>query len=71
MYKNKLKLNPDKTEFLLMGNKCHRKNFKSFFPIDILGIKPNSHTNVRNLDVIFDSDFNFIPHINSVVQGCN
>ena len=24
MYNNKLKLNPDKTQFLLIGNKCHR-----------------------------------------------
>ena len=37
MYKIKLKLNPDKTEFLLIGNNCHRKNFTTSFPIDILG----------------------------------
>ena len=30
MYKNKLKLNPDKTEFLLIGNKCYSKALESF-----------------------------------------
>ena len=71
MHKNKLKLNPDKTEFLLIGNKCHRKNFTSSFPIDILGNQISPTPTARNLGVIFDSDFNFIPHINSIVKSCN
>ena len=71
MYKNKLKLNPDKTEFLLIGNKCHRKNFTSTFPIDILGNQISPKPTARNMGVLFDSDFNFIPHINSIVKSCN
>ena len=31
MFTNKLKLNPDKTEFMLIGNKCHRNKFDSMF----------------------------------------
>ena len=69
--KNKLKLNPDKTEFLLIGNKCHRKDFTSSFPIDILGNQISPTPTARNLGVIFYSDFNFIPHINSIVKSCN
>ena len=30
---NKLKLNPDKTEILLIGNKCHSKDFASSFSL--------------------------------------
>ena len=36
MFTNKLKLNPDKTEFMLIGNKCHHNKFDSKFPVDIL-----------------------------------
>ena len=39
--KNKLKLNPDKTEFLLIGIKFHCKNF----PIYILDNSLSPHTN--------------------------
>ena len=33
MFTNKLKLNPDKTEFMLIGNKCHRNKFNSSFQL--------------------------------------
>ena len=69
MNKNKLKLNPDKTEFLLIGNKRHRKNFTSSFPIDILGNQISPTQTARNLGVNFDSDFNFIPHIKYIIKG--
>ena len=65
MYKNKLKLNPDQTKFLLKGNKCHHKDFASSFPIDIFGKNISPTTTARNMSVIFDSDLKFIPHINS------
>ena len=39
MNNNKLKLNPDKTEFLFIGNQRLCKGFNSSFPIDILGKK--------------------------------
>ena len=71
MYKNKFKLNHDKTEFLLIGNKCHRQIFPSSFPIDILGNQISLTPTARNQGVIFDSDFNFIPHINSIIKSCN
>ena len=70
-FQNKLKLNPDKTEFMLIGNKCHRKKFVSKFPTNILGnnLSPTDHA--RNLGVNFDSDFNFQRHINNTVSACN
>ena len=39
MWTNKLKLNPDKTEFLLIGNERQRSKYLSMFPIDLLGVK--------------------------------
>ena len=35
----KLKLNPDKTEFLLIGNERQRSKYLSTFPIELLGVK--------------------------------
>ena len=36
----KLKLNPDKTEFIVFGSKRQRDKLKAFFPIDILATRP-------------------------------
>ena len=37
MSARKLKLNPDKTEFIVFGSKRQRKILKSYFPSTILG----------------------------------
>jgi hypothetical protein len=71
MFTNKLKLNPDKTEFLLIGNKCHRYKFSDKFPINILGNKINPAPNARNLGFMFDADFNFQCQINNLIKSCN
>jgi hypothetical protein len=71
MFTNKLKLNPDKTEFMLIGNKCHRNKFNSFFPVEILKNKISPAANAKNLGVYFDSDLNFERHINNTVKVCN
>ena len=34
---NKLKLNPDKTEFIIFGSKLKCEKFNKSFPVDILG----------------------------------
>ena len=59
MSASKLKLNPDKTEFILFGSKQHREKLKGCFPIDILGNPLHPSESVRNLGVWFDSDFPF------------
>ena len=38
MSTNKLKLNPDKTEFLLIGNERQWSKYLSMFPIELLGV---------------------------------
>ena len=71
MFENKLKLNPDKTEFLLIGNKCHRVKVAHKFPIQLLGNYISSTPTARNLGVIFDEDFNLVKHIYSIIKACN
>ena len=57
-----------KTELLLIGNKHHRKDFLPSFPIDIFGNNISTTPSARNLGVIFDEDFSFVCHINSIVK---
>ena len=54
MSTNKLNLNPDKTEFLLIGNERQRSKYLSMFPIELLGVKTYPAKSARNLGVIFD-----------------
>ena len=67
MISNKLK--PDKTEFILIGS---RKNHDQLFPhfhINILGNQVSPAQSVRNLGVVFDSNFNFSKHVSQVIKS--
>ena len=70
MSTNKLKLNPDKTEFFLIGNERQRSKYLSMFPIELLGIKSYPAKSARNLGVIFDKNFNFRSHISAICSSC-
>ena len=70
MLSNKLKLNPDKTEFLLIGHKQQRAKYLSLFPTKLMGVKTNPASSARNLGVIFDRDFNFRSHVSQVCRAC-
>ena len=67
---SKLKLNPDKTEFILFGSKKQEESLNACFPIDILGNPFHPTKSVRNLGVWFDSDFSFSKHVQNVCKGC-
>ena len=54
MLTNKLKLNPDKTKFLLIWNERHWSKYLSMFPIELFSVKTNPAKSARNLGVIFD-----------------
>ena len=54
MSASKLKLNPDKTEFILFGSKKQRERLNVCFPIDILDNPLHPTKSVRNLGVWFD-----------------
>ena len=70
MSTNKLKLNPDKTEFLLIGNQRQRSKYLSLFPIELLGVETYPAKSARNLGVIFDKNFNFRSHISAICSSC-
>ena len=70
MLTSKLKLNPDKTEFILFGSKKQRERLNACFPIDILGNPLHPTESVRNLGVWFDSDFSFSKHVQNVCKAC-
>jgi hypothetical protein len=59
MTDNRLKLNPDKTEFMLFGDKPVQSKFSNFLPVNILGESIFPSNKVKNLGVIFDSESSF------------
>ena len=70
MSASKLKLSPDKTEFILFGSKKQREMLNVCFPIIILGNPLYPTKSVRNLGVWFDSDFSFSKHVQNICKGC-
>ena len=69
MFTNKLDLNPDKTEFILIGSKNNRKQLLPNFLINILGNQVSPAQSVRNLGVVFDSYFSFSDHVSQVIKS--
>ena len=70
MSQNKLKLNPDKTEFIGFGAKDRYKWLSDSFPVNILDNCLSPTDVVRNLGVLFDAKFCFTNHVNSVIKSC-
>ena len=69
MLTNKLKLNPDKTEFILIGSKNNRKQLLSHIPINILDNQVSPAQSVKNLGVVIDSNFTFSDHVSQVIKS--
>ena len=67
---SKLKLNPSKTEFLLIGTKLQREKFLNNFPCLLLGQDTNPSTSAKNLSVLFDSSLNFRKDISQTCRAC-
>ena len=65
----KLKLNPDKTKFILIGSRKNRNQLLPHFPINILGNQVSPAQSVRNLEVVFDSNFTFSNHVSQVIKS--
>ena len=70
MSTSKLKLNPDKTEFIIFGSKRQRDKLKACFPINILGNPICPVGSVKNLGVWFDSDLSLSKHVQNVCKSC-
>ena len=69
MFTNKLKVNPDTTEFILIDSQKNRKQLLPHFPINTLGNQVSPVQGVRNLGVVFDSNFNFSNHVSQVIKS--
>ena len=67
---NKLKLNQDKTEFIIFGSKTQLEKLNKSFPVKILGNFLSPAEVVRNLGVWFDSDFSFSWHVQNICKSC-
>ena len=68
---NGLKLNPEKTEFIVFGSMDKYKWLKDSFSVNILGNCLSPTDVVHNLGVLFDSKFSFTNHVNSVIKSCS
>ena len=69
MSTNKLKLNPDKTEFLIR-NERHWSKFLSMFHIELFSVNASPAKLAQNLGVIFDNNFTVHLHISAVCSSC-
>ena len=58
MIAGKLQLNPDKTEFILIGTKSQRDKIKKYPPTKLLDQDVTPSDSARNLGVEFDKDLN-------------
>ena len=68
MLTNKLKLNPDKTEFILIGSQKIVNN-SSLTSLSIFWeIRSHQHK-VSGTSVVFDSNFNFSNHVSQVIKS--
>ena len=68
MTSNKLKLNPNKTEFLLIGHERQRLKYLSMFPVTLLGSETHRSKTLRNLGIVFGENFNVRIRINNVCK---
>ena len=70
MKSSKLKLNSDKTEFIIIGIKQQRHKLSNHFPVKLLDNDICPSDSVRNLCVVFDSDFSFHKHVSNICKSC-
>ena len=66
----KLKLNPEKTEFTVIGIRQARESTMQKFPTQFHGNLISPTNEVKNLGVTFDSGNTFASHITKVCRAC-
>ena len=70
MKSSKLKLNSDKTEIIIIGTKQQRHKLYNHFPVKLLDNNICPSGSVRNLGVVFDSDFSVHKHVSNIYMPC-
>ena len=71
MLHNKLKINDDKTEFLLLSSANLRSKMNSNHELNVGNASIPTSSTARNLGVIFDSHMTMDKHITSVCKSAN
>ena len=69
MARNRLRLNPSKTEIIWLGS-ARRVRGLPIDPVLISGSWITPSKQVRDLGVIIDSELTMIPHVNKLVSSC-
>ena len=70
MANNRLRLNANKTYFIIIGTSRQSCKPTRFFPVNIVSHSITPPDAVRNLGIIFDNDFNFRKHISLTCRRC-
>ena len=66
----RLKLNPENTEFIIIGDRQARESIMQKFPTQFLGNSISPTNEVKNLGVTFDSGNTFASHVTKVCRAC-
>ena len=70
MKSSKLKLNSDKSEFIIIGTKHQRHKLYNHFPVKLLDNDTCPSDSAGNLGVVFDSDISFHKHVSNIYKSC-
>ena len=65
-----LKLNHDKTEFIIFGSHAQLKKLDSYLHVRIFGYSMHPAAVVKNLGVWFDANFSFADHVGNICKTC-
>ena len=65
-----LKLNPNKTEFIIFGYHAQLKKLDPYLPVRIFGNFMHPAVVVKNLGVWFDANFSFADHVPNICKTC-
>ena len=71
MIRNKLKINDDKTEFLIIGSKNTLSNISSNTKLSVGSSLIEPSTKAKNLGVIFDSHMSMDNHVTNICKSVN
>ena len=66
MSTDKLKLNPDKAEFLLIGNESQQSTFLSMFAIQHFGVRASPKKSAWTIAVLFYKNVTFCSHVSAL-----
>ena len=66
---NMLKINPSKTEFMIIGNLTQRKKVVHIFPVELLNQNFAEIDSIQNLGVVFDPAFPFKKHVSNICRS--